>query len=83
MVLWRWSDSLFNTSPLKSHTFQTPGLYGTELIVLNTFNQCQDTLNLDSIISVFNLSPDFSADTTFGCTPLNVSFLIKALPIFQ
>ena len=75
IVAWSWNMEVISSSiECPSTVFSQPGLYTVCLTVTdsqgNTCTECKDDL-----VQVFNLpSPDFEADITEGCTPLEVTY---------
>ena len=72
---WNWNFGDGNTSNQQnpSHVYATPGLYTVTLTAQNTTSGCSDIITDDIIIHDLP-APDFSADVTVGCAPLDVNF---------
>lgn len=72
---WKWFFGDGDSSAIKNpaHTYQDTGLFNVTLIIADQLG-CIDTLLKPSFIDVRGLYTKFNADTTFGCTPLIVSF---------
>lgn len=72
---WNWNFGNGQTSSQQNptNTFPTPGTYNVTLTAQNTTSGCSSTFNQDVTIHPLP-TPSFSANTTVGCSPLNVTF---------
>ena len=72
---WNWSSSDGQLSNIQnpSFSFFNPGTYTINLTSSNTNNNCSDSKTKTIVVIPLPL-PTFSANTTSGCSPLNVTF---------
>lgn len=70
---WDFGDGTSSSSQNPSHTFSAPGTYTVTLTAFNAANGCSDTYT--RTIQIFPLpQPNFTANPTVGCNPLQVNF---------
>jgi PKD repeat protein len=72
--LWNFGDGTTSTLENPSHTYSTAGYYNVTLTTTN-LNGCSNSVTFyDYIMIAVPQTPIFTADTTKGCFPLNVTF---------
>ena len=72
---WNWEFSNGTLSSVKDPvvTFSAPGVYSVKLVVRNA-NGIDQTERIDYITVFPSPTPNFNANITLGCVPVQVSF---------
>lgn len=78
LVNWMWDFGdgtiIDGDYPNPIHYYDSAGVFSSKMVVTDTLG-CKDSLIKPNSISVHALpSPVFTADTTYGCVPLTVTF---------
>ena len=71
---WFFGDGSNSNVQNPFHIYNIPGYYDVTLIVHNQYG-CDDTLLIDSMISITGPTATVAVSPTSGCNPLNVCFI--------
>lgn len=71
---WDFGDGQTSSAQNPSHTYNTFGIYDVNFTVIDGGSGCSQTTSKTSFVTIYNLTPDFTANPTEGCPPLGVNF---------
>ena len=74
---WLFGDGSNSNVQNPFHIYNLPGYYDVTLIIHNQFG-CDDTLQIDSMISITGPTATVTVSPTSGCNPLNVCFIANS-----
>lgn len=74
---WIFGDGSNSNVQNPFHIYSLPGFYTVTLIIHNQYG-CDDTLVIDSLISITGPTATVSVTPTSGCNPLNVCFVANS-----
>ncbi len=74
---WFFGDGSNSIVQNPFHIYNIPGYYDVTLIIHNQYG-CDDTLTIDSMISITGPTATVSVTPTSGCSPLTVCFIANS-----
>ncbi|MEI7801962.1 MAG: PKD domain-containing protein, partial [Bacteroidota bacterium] len=74
---WYFGDGSNSIVQNPFHIYNIPGFYDVTLIIHNQYG-CDDTLTIDSMISITGPTATVSVTPTSGCNPLTVCFIANS-----
>ncbi|WP_157243372.1 PKD domain-containing protein, partial [Algoriphagus resistens] len=69
---WDFGDGSSSSAQNPIHSYTAYGEFTVKLTVTDTVYGCSSTI--EKVVSNYELSPEFTSNTTFGCGPLTVDF---------